>query len=168
MTVNPDHEDAHALLGWFDNEGKETSFQAHSHVNGSSGLGGGFNRNEMRSITEVKEAELGQADKPEYFSTRATIMHIRGQNIAYPACSGPNCSKKVVEVGNKWRCEKCNLEADEPTYRCVHCDPIPLSCSNIFIGTSFRWLFPTGLVRLGSAALTKSELLYSTKMRTSW
>lgn len=79
----------------------------------------GFKRAEMRSINEVIEAQLGQQDKVDYFSTRATIMHIKSDNISYPACRTPSCNKKVVEVNGSWRCEKCNTSFETPDHRFV-------------------------------------------------
>ncbi|KAF9024354.1 replication factor-a protein [Hymenopellis radicata] len=111
MTVNPDLPQVYQLRGWFDGEGKDATFNAHSRVGGSSGMGGGFNRNEMKSINEVKEAEMGQSDKVEFFSSRATIMHIKNTGpFTYPACG--TCQKK-------WRCDKCNKSMSTPEYRYI-------------------------------------------------
>ncbi|KAF8077769.1 hypothetical protein FPV67DRAFT_1775138 [Lyophyllum atratum] len=117
MTINPDIKECFALRGWYDSIGAGQAFQAHSNTGG--GMMSGFKRAEMRSINEVKEAQLGQQDKVDYFSTRATIMHIKSDNISYPACQTPGCSKKVVEVNGSWRCEKCNKSFDSPEHRYI-------------------------------------------------
>jgi len=58
------------------------------------------------------------SDKVDYFSARATVMHIKSENIAYPAC--PTCSKKVFEtMGEGWRCEKCDRSFEKPEYRYI-------------------------------------------------
>ncbi|KAG6917933.1 hypothetical protein DXG01_000370 [Tephrocybe rancida] len=119
MTINPDIEECFALRGWYDSAGAGQSFQAHSNVAGGGGAGGGFKREEMRSLHDVKEAQLGQQDKVDYFSTRATIMHIKADNICYPACPTVGCNKKVVEVNGSWRCEKCNKSFEAPEYRYI-------------------------------------------------
>ncbi|GLB34780.1 putative as part of the replication protein A (RPA RP-A), a single-stranded DNA-binding heterotrimeric complex, may play an essential role in DNA replication, recombination and repair [Lyophyllum shimeji] len=117
MMINPDIEECFALRGWYDSIGAGQAFQAHSNTGG--GTMSGFKRAEMRSIHEVKDAQLGQQDKVDYFSTRATIMHIKSDTISYPACQTPGCSKKVVEVNGSWRCEKCNKSFDRPEHRYI-------------------------------------------------
>ncbi|KAK0482537.1 hypothetical protein IW261DRAFT_1468227 [Armillaria novae-zelandiae] len=119
MSVNPDMEEAFTLRGWYDGEGQSSTFQAHSRGGAAGASGGGFNRSQMRSLLEVKESEMGQSDKTEYFSTRATIMHIKSDNIAYPACQNESCNKKVIESNNAWRCEKCEQSFDSPSYRYI-------------------------------------------------
>lgn len=116
MTVSPDIEEAHLLRGWYDGIGTEKNFQ--SHTSGSSGASfGGFNRNEMRHLSDVKESQLGMSDKAEFFSTRATIMHIKSESISYPACPTQGCNKKVVDLGSGWKCEKCDKTFERPEYR---------------------------------------------------
>ena len=118
MQVNPDIEECFALRGWYDSSGSGQAFQAHSNVVGSSSTVG-FNRSDIRSLDEVKQAGYGMPDKPEYFSARATVMHIKADNISYPACPTLNCNKKVIEMGNSWRCEKCNQSFEAPEHRLV-------------------------------------------------
>ena len=117
MQVNPDIEECFVLRGWYDTSGSEQTFQAHTASGSSSTVG--FNRSEIRSLDEVKQANYGMPDKPEYFSARATVMHIKADNISYPACPTPLCNKKVIEMGNSWRCEKCDQSFDAPEHRFV-------------------------------------------------
>jgi len=51
------------------------------------------------------------------FCAQASIMHIRAENIAYPAC--PTCGKKVIEQHDGWRCEKCDRSHEKPQYRYI-------------------------------------------------
>jgi len=120
MSINPDIPDAHALRGWYDAMGSGQNFTSMSSGNnvGSSTMGG-FNRDEMRTLFDVKESGLGTSDKADYFSCRATIMHIKGDNISYPACPTENCNKKVVEIGDQWRCERCDRSFDRPEHRYI-------------------------------------------------
>ncbi|CAL1705705.1 unnamed protein product [Somion occarium] len=123
MTINPDIPEAHALRGWYDAGGNQASFQAHS--NSFSGAAGGalsgFNRSEMKSLQEVNDmlsnTTTDLSEKPVYFSARATIMHIKQENVAYPAC--PTCNKKVFEQHDGWRCEKCERSYEKPEYRYI-------------------------------------------------
>ncbi|EAU88740.1 replication factor-A protein 1 [Coprinopsis cinerea okayama7 len=118
MQVNPDIEECFTLRGWYDSQGQTQTFQAQS----SNNLGGtslGFRRDEARTLEDVKQAGFGQSDKPDYFSTRATIIHIKDDNIAYPACPTQGCNKKVIEEADGWRCEKCEKVFEAPEYRYI-------------------------------------------------
>lgn len=117
MVVNPQIEECYVLESWWKGEGQESNFQAYTHSD--SGSGGSFNRDEVRNINNVKESQLGTSDIPDPFSIRATIMHIRSENISYPACPKADCKKKVVDVNNGWRCEKCNETYPKPEHRYV-------------------------------------------------
>lgn len=122
MTQNPDIPESHSLRGWYDSSGNNASFQSHTGSGSfSGGAGGGFTRSEIKPLLEMKLEANGipeSEEKPMYFSTKATIMHIRGENIAYAACEV--CNKKVVEEGGSWRCEKCDKAWPKPVYRCVY------------------------------------------------
>ncbi|KAL1732495.1 hypothetical protein EV714DRAFT_206529 [Schizophyllum commune] len=118
MFVNPDTTEAFHLRGWFDDDGKTLQFSSHTSGGGGPGTGRGFDRDDQRTLMEIKNANLGMGDQPDYFSSRATIMHIKDNNFAYPACRSPDCNKKVVENGpGEWRCEKCNVSHSSPDYR---------------------------------------------------
>ncbi|KAH9079268.1 replication factor-a protein [Lactarius deliciosus] len=117
VAVSPDIPEAHALKGWYVDGGAQMTFTSHSQAGLSSGPGGTINRNEMRTIFDVKEAQLGMSDKADFFSTRATIMHIKTDNLVYPAC--PTCNKKTTESHDGWRCEKCDRSYEKPEYRYI-------------------------------------------------
>ncbi|KAI0273472.1 replication factor-A protein 1 [Gloeopeniophorella convolvens] len=116
MAVGPDIPEAHSLKGWYSDGGAEASFNSHSN-SGLSVNSGKINRDEMRTVNDVKESQLGMSDKPDFFSTRATIMHIKNDNIMYPGC--PTCNKKVTEDSSGWRCEKCDRSYEKPNYRYI-------------------------------------------------
>ncbi|PCH37707.1 replication factor-a protein, partial [Wolfiporia cocos MD-104 SS10] len=118
VLVNPDIPEAHILRGWYDAGGSDQSYHAHSNA-GSRTSYSTFNRAEVMPLHEVKERELGAGDQAETFFARGTIMHIKADNIAYPACRSENCNKKVFEGGDGWRCEKCDRSWDKPQYRYV-------------------------------------------------
>lgn len=131
MTQNPDIPESHALRGWYDSAGSNQSFQPQTNSGSFSGGagGGGFKRSEIKPLLDMKlEANrLPESDeKPIFFSTRATIMHIRGENIAYAACE--TCNKKVVEDGPGWKCDKCEKTWPQPCYRYVYLFPRHIRC----------------------------------------
>ena len=116
MTINPDIPDAHVLRGWYDTVGLNQNFTAY-FGSGSEGAAT-FNRAEVRTIEDIK-ANLQVVDKAEMFSCRGTILHIRGENTAYPACPNQSCKKKVIDTGEGWHCEKCEKTYEKPEYRQV-------------------------------------------------
>ncbi|KAJ7696249.1 hypothetical protein B0H17DRAFT_1198167 [Mycena rosella] len=67
---NPDIPEAHVLRGWYDEAGKITTYQAHSSSGGGGMERSRFVRSEIRSLTDVKQSELGVGDQVDYFSTR--------------------------------------------------------------------------------------------------
>ncbi|KAI0093894.1 replication factor-A protein 1 [Irpex rosettiformis] len=118
MEVNPDIPTAHALRGWYDSAGNSQSFHAQS----SGGFSQGpvtFDSSQIQLLNDVKESEMGTGDRAEFFSARATIMHIKNDNLAYAACQKENCNKKVIEQHDGWRCEKCDISFPKPSYRYI-------------------------------------------------
>ncbi|KAJ7112422.1 hypothetical protein C8R43DRAFT_1099590 [Mycena crocata] len=128
MSINPDIPEAHGLRGWYDASGNSVSYQAHQSTGGGgAGTGGsGFNRNEIRSLLDVKSSELGVGERSDYFSTRATIVFMKPESMWYPACQKPDCNKKVTDENGSWRCEKCNQSWPQPQYRYI----VSMACSD--------------------------------------
>ncbi len=117
MAVDPDIPEAHKLKGWYDSTGRNNTFASHSNM-ASVGAASG-RKDELKVIGQVKSENLG-LEKDEYFTIKATIMHIRQENFAYAACLSDNCNKKVMDQGDgTWRCEKCLINHDRPQYRYI-------------------------------------------------
>lgn len=119
MTIGVDIPEAHNLKGWYDGEGKDASFSGYG---GGGGAGPGarnvvFKRDEMKTLQDVRGGAIGTRDTPDYFNARATVISIRNENLAYPACKTVNCNKKVTLTGSVWHCDKCDQNWDEPNYR---------------------------------------------------
>ena len=132
MHVNPDINDCFLLRGWYDSLAPGQSFASHSVPFSGAASTGGFNRSEMMSFQDVKKSQLGMNDKADFFSTKATIMHIKSDNLWYPGCPTPTCTKKVMEINGNWRCEKCEQSFPKPEYRFVY----PYSSQRMTILTS--------------------------------
>ncbi|KAK3174820.1 hypothetical protein OEA41_002066 [Lepraria neglecta] len=134
MSIDPDIDDAHKLKGWYDAQGKNDTFQSHAQM-GSVGAAGGRG-DPNKTIMQVKEENLGMSENTDYFTMKATIIFVRQENFAYPACLSEGCNKKVVEVDpGQWRCEKCNKTHPKPEYRYImsinvsdHTGQLWLSC----------------------------------------
>ncbi|XP_072044215.1 replication protein A 70 kDa DNA-binding subunit-like isoform X2 [Amphiura filiformis] len=130
MEVNPDIPKAHQLKGWYDNEGCHQDAQSISDQRGGGG-GGGTN---WLSLAEVRNQNLGQGEKADYFTTKGTVIFLRKENCMYMACPSPDCNKKVLENGDgTYRCEKCDKEHQTFKYRL-------LLSANVADATETQWV----------------------------
>ncbi|KAB2569843.1 Nucleic acid binding OB-fold tRNA/helicase-type [Lasiodiplodia theobromae] len=129
MNVDPDIDEAHNLKGWYDANGRTDSYMSHQQANT------GVSRSrKYKTIAQVNDEQIGMSDQPEYFNLKATVVYIKHDNFAYPACASQGCNKKVVEVNpDEWRCEKCNVTHSAPEYRYI------MSC-NVSDHTGQLWL----------------------------
>ncbi|KAK1995464.1 replication factor-a protein 1 [Colletotrichum falcatum] len=133
MSIDPDIPDAHRLKGWYDSSGRNDTFSNHNNM---ASMGNATGRKDQdKSILQVKEENLGM-EQQDYFNLKATIVYIKQDNFAYPACMNEGCSKKVTDMGDgTWRCEKCDVSHPKPEYRyimsvnvCDHTNQLWLSC----------------------------------------
>lgn len=133
MSIDPDIEEAHRLKGWYDSQGRGDNFASHNTM-GSMGSATG-RVDQMKLISQVKDENLGM-DDTAYFNLKATIVYIKQENFAYPACSSENCNKKVIDQNDgTWRCEKCEVSHPRPQWRYImsvnvndHTGQLWLSC----------------------------------------
>ncbi|XP_011811697.1 PREDICTED: replication protein A 70 kDa DNA-binding subunit [Colobus angolensis palliatus] len=117
IIANPDIPEAYKLRGWFDAEGQALDGVSISDL--KSGGVGGANTN-WKTLYEVKSENLGQGDKPDYFSSVATVVYLRKENCMYQACPTQDCNKKVIDQQNGlYRCEKCDTEFPNFKYRMI-------------------------------------------------
>lgn len=118
MHIDVDMPETNSLRGWYQKEGHKGNFNTHGGGGAGAARGSsGFKREEMKTLLEVRESEMGSRDKPEFFNSRASIVTIKQENIAYPACMAEGCNKKVNDTGNGWHCEKCDKTWPKPQYR---------------------------------------------------
>ncbi|OJD36993.1 replication factor-a protein [Diplodia corticola] len=148
MSIDPDMDEAHKLKGWFDANGRNDSFMSHQQAAGGAGRA-----KKLKTIAQVQDEQLGMSEVPQYFDLKATIVYVKHDNFAYPACASPNCSKKVVEINpGEWRCEKCDKTHPAPEYRYImscnvsdHTGQLWLSCfddsGRVFMGMSANELW---------------------------
>lgn len=134
MSIDPDIQEAHKLKGWYDSQGRTDTFNSHSNM-ASAGVAGG-RPDQTKTIAQVKDENLGMSGNNDYFTTKATIVYIKQENVAYPACLKAGCNKKVTDMGDDtWRCEMCSLTHPKPEYRYImtvnandHTGQLWLSC----------------------------------------
>ncbi len=115
MAIDPDITEAHHLKGWYDSAGQAEKFASHNTM-GAAGAAGG--RTEVsKTIAQVRDENLGM-DDAAYFTLKATVVFIKQETFAYPACSSEGCQKKVTDNGDgTWRCEKCDVNFPDALYR---------------------------------------------------
>lgn len=153
MSVDPDIPEAHKLKGWYDASGRNDTFATHNSL---SSVGAATGRqDELKTIAQVRAENLG-FDNQAYFAVKATIVAIKHDNatFAYPACKSENCNKKVVESGDGWRCEKCDVNHERPEYRYI-------MSIDISDHTGHMWLScfdDTGRIIMGKSADDIMEL----------
>ncbi|KAI1344757.1 replication factor-A protein [Xylariaceae sp. FL0016] len=117
MTIDPDIEEAHRLKGWFDSQGRTDNFSTHQMASMGAATG---RTDQTKSCQAVKDENLGMGENPDYFTLKATIVYIKQESFAYPACSSENCNKKVIDQGDgTWRCEKCEVSHARPQWRYI-------------------------------------------------
>ncbi|KWU44939.1 replication factor-a protein [Rhodotorula sp. JG-1b] len=121
VSIDPDIDEAHELQGWYQTEGQNTTFQSFNNAGLGAGAGGAtFKTDVFKTLKSVVDDNLGMDEKPDFFSTRATVTYVKGDNLSYPACPTERCNKKMNQEGeNQWRCEKCTMTYDAPQYRYI-------------------------------------------------
>jgi replication factor A1 len=141
MSIEPDIEEAYKLKGWYDGSGRNEQFASHANSMPTVGAATGGGRDAIHTIAKVLEDNIGMGDTTEYYNIKASILYIKSESFAYPACQTQQpkpCNKKVIEVeeGN-WRCEACDRSWPRPDYRyimsisvCDHTSQIWLSGFN--------------------------------------
>ena len=134
MTINPDIPDAYVLRGWYDTVGAGESFTAYSNLGRGSGGAATFNRADIRTIEDIK-ANPQIVEKAKMFSCRGTVLRIRDENPAYPACLNKSCKKKVNETEEGWHCQRCEKTWEKPEYGYIPHNLVPGSLLTLSSGT---------------------------------
>ena len=119
MNLDPDIDEAHKLKGWYDAAGRNENFQSHANTIGSTSAATG-QRDQQKTIGAIRDENLGMSENADYFNLKATIVYVKQDSFAYPACLTEGCNKKVLEnEPGEWRCEKCNVTHPKPDYRYI-------------------------------------------------
>lgn len=116
MIMNADMKEAHQLRGWWDSEGRNMSYSSFQSEGGS----GSSQSTNWKLFQQVKDENLGQGDKADYYSSKGTVMFIKKDNCMYQACPTDQCNKKLIDMGNGlFRCEKCSKEFPNYKWRMI-------------------------------------------------
>ncbi len=165
LAVNPDLPESHELRGWYDAHASEISSSTLNNVSSArmeAGKEGAAYRDDRKFLCQVKDDNLGNSEKPDYFSVVASVSYIRSENatISYMACPTEGCNKKVIEEGpNQFRCERCQKVFD----RCDHRYVMTLQISD---STGAAWV--QAFNDSGAQILSKTaEEMYYLKMQVN-
>lgn len=114
VMVNPDIPEAFRLRGWYDREGCALNSQSLTEMRSV----GSRSKMDWKTLSDVKNEQMGHGEKADYFSCVATVLYTRKENCLYQACPSADCNKKVIDQQNGlYRCEKCNREFPNFKYR---------------------------------------------------
>ena len=122
VRLNPDIPEAHAIRGWFDQGGNEAPTENLSVGGGQGGSGGGAMTGPQawKTLDSIKDSNMGQSEKGDYFSVKGVVLYAKKDNSMYMACPGENCNKKVVDQNDgTYRCEKCQKNYQEFKWRMI-------------------------------------------------
>ncbi|CAN6349479.1 unnamed protein product [Urochloa humidicola] len=79
----------------------------------------------QKTISQIKDENLGRSDKPDFITVRAVISHVKADNFCYPACTlelnGKRCYRKVTNDSGDgtWYCDRCNQCSGKCEYKYV-------------------------------------------------
>ncbi|KAI8639445.1 replication factor-A protein 1 [Parasitella parasitica] len=113
--INPNTPEANHLKQWYTEKGTSANFNSYSGMAGAAG--DGITKRNKITLQEAKSENLGMGNKADYFEFRGTVVYIKSESCAYPAC--PECKKKMILESNGWRCEKCQKTFGSPDYRYI-------------------------------------------------
>ena len=61
----------------------------------AKGAGGGGGSSAWKTFTDVKLDNLGNGEKPDYYTAKAMVAMINKERALYMACPSSDCNKKV-------------------------------------------------------------------------
>ncbi|KAL4002081.1 replication factor-a protein 1 (rpa1) family protein [Acanthocheilonema viteae] len=73
-----------------------------------------------RDLRIIRLSELGalgrDSEKGTFFNITAMISSLKADGALYKSCGTNGCKKKVIELNNQYRCEKCDVTLDKYKY----------------------------------------------------
>uniref|UniRef100_A0A0R3RIM8 Replication protein A subunit n=1 Tax=Elaeophora elaphi TaxID=1147741 RepID=A0A0R3RIM8_9BILA len=73
-----------------------------------------------RDLRIIRLSELGalgrDSEKGTFFNVTAMISSLKADGALYKSCGTNGCKKKVIELNNQYRCEKCDVTLDKYKY----------------------------------------------------
>ncbi|VDO13359.1 unnamed protein product, partial [Brugia timori] len=72
---------------------------------------------DLRIICLSEFCGLGRdSEKGTFFNITAMISSLKADGALYKSCGTNGCKKKVIEINNQYRCEKCDITLDKYKY----------------------------------------------------
>jgi len=126
IIVNPiDVPQAGVLRSWFDQGGGRSGVAQLTAGKGGS-EGGGDSRGPVPiedrvTFSSISSLGLGRNGQQDFCDVKAFVMFVRKDTLWYPACGTEKCNKKMTKspTDDRWFCEKCNQNFDQPSYRYI-------------------------------------------------
>lgn len=98
--VNPSITEVFQLRTWFDNLGASFDIKP-------------FSRREFKTFSDINSADIEDADRVEYFTTKASVVMVNKDKCMYRSCPSEACFKKVNDLeSGLFKCDKCDREYD--------------------------------------------------------
>ncbi|KAM3724830.1 putative replication factor Asubunit [Dirofilaria immitis] len=73
-----------------------------------------------RDLRIIRLSELGalgrDSEKAVFFNITAMISSLKADGALYKSCGTNGCKKKVIELNNQYRCERCDVTLDKYKY----------------------------------------------------
>lgn len=106
VELNPECNETVALYTWYNQA--RPSVQA-STISRPSVKASDYAR-DLHLVGTASDLGLGRdEERGAYFNVTGIISSVKADGALYKSCGTNGCKKKVVEAGNQYRCEKCNL-----------------------------------------------------------
>lgn len=107
IEMNPECNQSNTLYAWYARS--RPSVQATSLSMSRVGGGDIYSR-DLRIVDIADSLQVGKDDeKGAYFYITGLVSTLKADGALYKSCINEGCKKKVVEIDNQYRCEKCNI-----------------------------------------------------------
>jgi len=110
----PGCEEADQLRAWFLRENSATEGGIAGKLGDSSRSTHRVSSGTLVTLADIKAVSAGM-ESPQVFTLEAQFKEVQTDRLMYKAC--PECKKKVVEVSDTIRCERCNKNLDQVDHR---------------------------------------------------
>ncbi|EFO18545.2 replication factor A 73 kDa subunit [Loa loa] len=113
IELNMDCAETANLYRWY----RETRPSVQARNLTTAGLSSDNYARDFRIIRLSEVGALGRdSEKGIFFNVTAMISSLKADGALYKSCGTNGCKKKVIELNNQYRCEKCDITLDKYKY----------------------------------------------------
>ncbi|EJW86244.1 hypothetical protein WUBG_02846 [Wuchereria bancrofti] len=113
IELNMDCAETASLYKWY----RETRPSVQARNLTTTGLTADSYGRDLRIIRLSEFCGLGRdSEKGTLFNITAMISSLKADGALYKSCGTNGCKKKVIEINNQYRCEKCDITLDKYKY----------------------------------------------------